>query len=48
MTSFYKSLKQGMGKAAALRSAQIETRAKYPHPYFWAGFQLSGDPGPIK
>jgi CHAT domain-containing protein/tetratricopeptide (TPR) repeat protein len=45
MTSFYKHLKQGMGKAAALRAAQADTRAKYPHPYYWAAFVLTGDPG---
>jgi tetratricopeptide (TPR) repeat protein len=47
MASFYKHLKQGMSKAAALRSAQAETRVKYPHPYYWAAFVLTGDPGTI-
>jgi CHAT domain-containing protein/Tfp pilus assembly protein PilF len=46
MTSFYTHLKQGMGKAEALRTAQAETRAKFPHPYYWAAFVLTGDPGP--
>jgi CHAT domain-containing protein/tetratricopeptide (TPR) repeat protein len=45
MRLFYKNLKQGVGKAAALRKAQAETRIKYPHPYYWAGFVLTGDPG---
>jgi len=45
MTSFYTRLRAGMGKAAALRAAQAETRAKYPHPYYWAGFVLTGSPG---
>lgn len=45
MTSFYTHLKQGMSKAEALRAAQLETRAKYPNPYYWAGFVLTGDPG---
>jgi CHAT domain-containing protein/predicted negative regulator of RcsB-dependent stress response len=44
MRSFYTHLKQGMSKAAALREAQRETRTKYPHPYYWAAFVLSGDP----
>lgn len=42
MKEFYKNLKQGMGKAEALRSAQLATRKKYPHPYYWAGFILTG------
>jgi CHAT domain-containing protein len=45
MTAFYAHLKQGKGKAAALRAAQRETRAKYPHPYYWAAFVLTGAPG---
>jgi CHAT domain-containing protein len=47
MTSFYKRLQEGMSKAAALRAAQAETRAKpeYTHPYYWAGFVLIGQPG---
>ena len=23
-------------------SAQLATLAKYPHPYYWAAFQMSG------
>jgi len=34
-----------MGKAEALRQAQLEVRAEHPNPYYWAGFVLSGDPG---
>lgn len=45
MTSFYKHLKAGMSKAEALRTAQTETRLKYPNPYYWAGFVLTGHPG---
>jgi CHAT domain-containing protein/Tfp pilus assembly protein PilF len=44
MKSFYTHLKEGMGKAEALREAQKETRAMYPHPYYWAAFVLTGDP----
>jgi len=36
---------QGMSKAEALRAAQSDTRARYPHPYYWAGFVLTGHPG---
>jgi CHAT domain-containing protein len=47
MRAFYKHLQQGMGKAEALRAAQRETRATYPHPYYWAAFVLTGNPGPL-
>jgi CHAT domain-containing protein len=46
MVSFYTHLKQGLSKAEALRAAQVDTRQKFPHPYYWAGFVLTGDPGP--
>jgi len=42
MTRFYSALK-GKNKREALRLAQIETRKKYPHPYYWAAFQLTGE-----
>jgi CHAT domain-containing protein len=45
MKSFYSHLKQGMSKVAALQAAQTATRKKYPHPYYWAAFVLTGDPG---
>ena len=45
MTAFYQHLKAGMSQAMALRIAQSETRFKYPHPYYWAGFVLTGHPG---
>jgi|GEM_PF-6655805 len=46
MERFYVHLKAGMGKAEALRQAQIELRQaspKYDHPYYWAAFTLTGD-----
>jgi CHAT domain-containing protein/Tfp pilus assembly protein PilF len=45
MVSFFKYLKQGMSKAEALQAAQRDTRKKYSHPYHWAAFVLTGDPG---
>jgi CHAT domain-containing protein/Flp pilus assembly protein TadD len=45
MKAFYGNLKQGMSNAAALQAAQAATRKKYPHPYYWAAFVLTGDPG---
>lgn len=46
MQEFYGALLKtnGLSFAAALRHAQRKTRAVYPHPYFWAGFYLSGFP----
>ncbi len=45
MTSYYKNLKQGMGRGAALRQAQLEMlkRKGHEHPFYWAGFIQSGE-----
>jgi CHAT domain-containing protein len=45
MKRFYTHLRSGIAKAQALRQAQIEVRAEYPHPYYWAAFVLTGDGG---
>ena len=45
MIAFYTHLKDGMGKAEALRAAQQDVRRTRPNPYYWAGFVLTGDPG---
>jgi CHAT domain-containing protein len=42
---FYTHLNAGAVPAEALQQAQIDVRASYPHPYFWAGFVVIGDPG---
>jgi CHAT domain-containing protein len=42
MAVFYRLLQQGKTKAAALRSATLELRARYPHCYQWAPFILVG------
>jgi CHAT domain-containing protein len=44
MKRFYTHLRKGLGKAEALRRAQRETRARFPHPYDWAAFVLMGAP----
>jgi CHAT domain-containing protein len=44
MTAFYELLKGGKFPAEALRQAQLEVRQKTPHPYYWAGFQVFGEP----
>jgi len=48
MERFYTHLRAGMGKAAALRQAQLDIQAEYPHPYYWAAFVLSGDGGEVQ
>lgn len=42
MTRFYKELDK-TNKREALRTAQLENKKKYPHPYYWASFQLTGN-----
>ncbi len=41
MTKFYANLKTA-AKGDALREAQLDIKKKYPHPFFWAAFQLTG------
>jgi CHAT domain-containing protein len=47
LQDFANLLKQGKGKAAALREAQRKILSGYPHPYYWAGFYFSGDVAPL-
>ena len=47
MTRFYRRFQEGQGKAAALRSAMIDLRETYPHPYHWAPFALIGKVSPV-
>ena len=42
MAAFYADLRR-LEKSDALRRAQLAARARYPHPFYWAAFQLSGD-----
>jgi len=42
--SFYAKLAGQSDKAGALRSAMLELRGRYPHPYYWAPFVLIGSP----
>jgi CHAT domain-containing protein len=44
MIAFFKNLKKGMSKVAALQAAQAQVREKNPNPYYWAAFVLTGDP----
>ncbi|EDZ62963.1 protein containing Tetratricopeptide repeat (TPR) domain [Sulfurimonas gotlandica GD1] len=41
MEEFYKNMKQ-QNSRDALRQAQLTTKMKYKHPYYWAAFQLTG------
>jgi CHAT domain-containing protein len=45
MQSFYSFLSKGELRADALRHAQDALRADYEHPFYWAAFTLTGDPG---
>lgn len=51
MEYFYKNLKEGQTKDAALRNAKLSYQ-KYAnpektHPYYWAGFVIIGDCAPV-
>ncbi|RLL49446.1 CHAT domain-containing protein, partial [Mariprofundus sp. EBB-1] len=41
MQSFYDNLGK-TDKRSALRNAQLTTKSKYTHPYYWAAFQITG------
>jgi CHAT domain-containing protein len=45
MVAFYSHLHDGLSKADALQAAQKDVRRSYPNPYYWASFELLGDPG---
>ena len=47
MERFYRNLRHGQHKGAALRAAQLSLLAEGLPPYFWAPFQLVGDAGPL-
>jgi CHAT domain-containing protein/tetratricopeptide (TPR) repeat protein len=44
MTSFYRHLTAGANKSTALQKAVHAIRERYPHPYYWAPFDLVGNP----
>jgi len=45
MTSYYKNLKQGMGRGEALHQVQLDMLKRNPklHPFYWANFIQSGE-----
>lgn len=53
MIAFYKNLQEGQDKATALRQAKLNylkntKDENLQHPFYWAGFVLSGDKSPIQ
>jgi len=44
MIDFYRHLGRGEGKASSLRQAQLDMLNSGEPPYFWAGFELDGEP----
>ncbi len=42
MKLFYSHVMNRQNKAEALRSAMLDLRTRYPHPYYWAPFRLIG------
>lgn len=53
MTEFYRHLKSGKSKTEALRLAKLNyidhvEEPELQHPYYWAGFLISGDVDPLQ
>ena len=44
MSSFYGSLASGRATAEALRESQLMLEQSGLPPYYWAGFEVAGDP----
>jgi len=42
MEDWYGRLRAGVGRVAALRDAQLALKERYPNPYYWAPFVLTG------
>jgi CHAT domain-containing protein len=42
MKSFYQRLNAGQSPAVALRTAALGVRKRFPRPYYWAPFVLTG------
>ncbi|MGD0265165.1 MAG: CHAT domain-containing protein [Candidatus Methylomirabilota bacterium] len=38
------SAEAGRPKGESLRQAQLAALQKHPHPYYWAAYQLTGEP----
>lgn len=44
MSAFYEALRGGAHKRDALRLSQLAALKSTPHPFFWAAFELTGEP----
>ena len=44
MDLFYAELGRGTSKAQALRAAALAVRRQFPHPAYWAAFEVVGEP----
>ena len=42
MTNFYTYLAKNVDQREALRLAQMKTKEVFPHPFYWAAFQITG------
>jgi tetratricopeptide (TPR) repeat protein len=42
MDRWYSRMRDGVGRATALREAQLGLKERYQHPYYWAPFVLMG------
>jgi CHAT domain-containing protein len=42
MERWYEQPRNGVGRAAALRNAQLALKTRSPHPYYWAPFVVIG------
>jgi CHAT domain-containing protein/tetratricopeptide (TPR) repeat protein len=47
VSTFYRHLTSGVGRASSLREAQLALRETHPDPFFWAGWVVEGASGPI-
>ncbi len=47
VAAFHGALRRGVDRHDALRLAALRVRRRWAHPYYWAGFQMLGRPGPV-
>ena len=48
MESYYRHLRAGEGRSAALRNAMLTLRKAHAHPYYWAPFISLGRDTPLR
>jgi CHAT domain-containing protein len=47
MIDYYNRVLTGQSRAEALRQAQLNIKARYRNPLYWAAYISQGDPGPL-